>query len=89
MFLGTLVNFIGVGVILYFIANVYGYFSKDSIIKYTVKCQFCRKEISSKVRSDIVYCCRFEIHVELMLTIIYIGKTVPYVYVLDGRERSA
>ncbi|KIM37983.1 hypothetical protein M413DRAFT_20107 [Hebeloma cylindrosporum] len=49
-FFDSLVNFIGIGVVLYFIANVYGYFSKDSIIKHTVKCRYCRKEISSKAK---------------------------------------
>jgi len=53
-FFESLVNFIGIGVVLYFIGTVYGYLSKDSIIKHTVKCRFCRKEISSKVRSIFV-----------------------------------
>ncbi|KDR75563.1 hypothetical protein GALMADRAFT_268127 [Galerina marginata CBS 339.88] len=49
-FIDQLVNFIGIGVILYIIANIYGYFSKDSIIRHTVKCTYCRKEISSKAK---------------------------------------
>ncbi|KDQ59937.1 hypothetical protein JAAARDRAFT_126836 [Jaapia argillacea MUCL 33604] len=48
-FLDQLVNFIGLGLALYTIANIYGYFSHDSIIKHTVKCKYCRKEISQKV----------------------------------------
>ncbi|KAF9562996.1 ion channel [Agrocybe pediades] len=49
-FLDNLVNFLGVGLALYCIANVYGYFSHDSIIRHTVKCPYCRKEISVKAK---------------------------------------
>lgn len=60
-FLDQLVNFIGIGLTLYFLANVYGYFAKGSIIKFTIKCPYCRKDISKKVLyfffciSQIVY----------------------------------
>ncbi|PPQ67953.1 hypothetical protein CVT26_005833 [Gymnopilus dilepis] len=49
-FLDELVNFIGLGLVLYLVANIYGYISKDSIITHTVKCTYCRKEISAKAR---------------------------------------
>ncbi|KAF8960467.1 ion channel [Flammula alnicola] len=49
-FLDQFVNFVGIGVTLYILANVYGYFSHESIIKHTVKCPYCRKEIGSKAK---------------------------------------
>ncbi|KAF8911606.1 ion channel [Gymnopilus junonius] len=49
-FFDELVNFIGLGLVLYLVANIYGYFSKDSIIKNTTKCTYCRKEIGSKAK---------------------------------------
>ncbi|KDQ59938.1 hypothetical protein JAAARDRAFT_77827 [Jaapia argillacea MUCL 33604] len=47
-FLDQLVNFAGLGLVLYLIANLYGYLSHDSIIKHMIKCKYCKKEISSK-----------------------------------------
>ncbi|PQE23778.1 large-conductance mechanosensitive channel protein [Rutstroemia sp. NJR-2017a WRK4] len=48
-FLNNLINFIGMGLALYFIAVTYQYFSKDnSIIKHTVRCKYCRKKIFEK-----------------------------------------
>lgn len=49
-FLNQVINFLGVGVSLYMIARFYGWASKDSIIKHTVKCKYCRKSISEKAR---------------------------------------
>ncbi|KAF8198459.1 ion channel [Pholiota molesta] len=49
-FLDHVVSFIGIGVTLYFLANLYGYVSHDSIIRHTVKCTYCRKEISAKAK---------------------------------------
>lgn len=49
MFLDHLVTFIGLGTVLYAIAQFYSFVSKDSIIKHTVRCYACRKEISAKV----------------------------------------
>jgi hypothetical protein len=82
-FVDNLLNFIGVGVVLYSVANLYAYFSKKSILKYSIKCPFCRKLISSKVR-QIPF-------PRTILTKKYgcIGETVSDVYVLDGRERRA
>lgn len=40
----------GVGIALYAVASLYEWGSKDSIIKCTVKCKYCRKRISEKVR---------------------------------------
>ncbi len=48
-FLNKVFNFIGVGLALYIIANVYTWLSNDAVIKNTVKCKFCRKRISEKV----------------------------------------
>ena len=52
-FLDKIVRFFVVGLALYTIARVYGWASKDSVIKHTVKCRYCRKSISEKV-------CKFE-----------------------------
>ncbi|KAK4660839.1 hypothetical protein QC762_122620 [Podospora pseudocomata] len=47
-FLNRLINFIGVGMSLYGMAATYQFFSKDPIIKRTVKCRYCRKSINEK-----------------------------------------
>ncbi|KAJ2915467.1 hypothetical protein MD484_g4953, partial [Candolleomyces efflorescens] len=47
-FLDTVITFLGVGFSLYLIAVTYGRVTKDSVIKVTIKCRFCRKEISAK-----------------------------------------
>ncbi|KAK3687345.1 large-conductance mechanosensitive channel [Podospora appendiculata] len=47
-FLNRLVNFVGVGFSLYGLASLYQCFSKDPIIKRTVKCKYCRKRINEK-----------------------------------------
>ncbi|KAF8808494.1 gated mechanosensitive channel [Phlegmacium glaucopus] len=49
-FTDKLVNFFVIGLALYLIARLYEYLSTDSIIKHTIKCPFCRKEISSKAK---------------------------------------
>lgn len=49
MFLDHLVNLVGLATVLYAIAQFYSFVSNDSIIKHTVRCYACRKEISSKV----------------------------------------
>ncbi|TFK56338.1 ion channel [Heliocybe sulcata] len=48
LFIENVMNFIGLGLVLYAIANIYSAVSKDSIIKHTVRCIYCRKEISQK-----------------------------------------
>lgn len=48
-FINKTLNFVGVGLSLYFIASIYEFFSKDTVIKYQVKCPYCRKRISEKV----------------------------------------
>ncbi|KAL1841971.1 hypothetical protein VTJ49DRAFT_6214 [Mycothermus thermophilus] len=48
LFINKVVNFIGVGFSLYFLASMYQWISNDPIIKHTVKCQYCRKSISDK-----------------------------------------
>ncbi|KAK1752119.1 large-conductance mechanosensitive channel, partial [Echria macrotheca] len=47
-FLNRLINFVGVGLSLYGLASVYQCFSRDPIIKHTVKCRYCRKYINEK-----------------------------------------
>lgn len=48
-FIDKVLNLLGVGLALYFVANVYAWVSHDSIIKQTVKCKYCRKSIGNKV----------------------------------------
>ena len=52
-FIDKVVNFIGVGLSLYIIAQLYGWASNDSVIKHTVKCKYCRKQISEKVKLSL------------------------------------
>ena len=49
-FLNQVFNFLGLGLALYVIAMVYTWVSNDAVIKRTVKCRYCRKRISEKVR---------------------------------------
>jgi hypothetical protein len=50
-FVNKLVNFLGVGLALYFVAALYDLSgNSDPIIKHMVKCKYCRKKISSRVR---------------------------------------
>lgn len=50
-FLDKALSFLSLGLALYVIAQLYGYISKDSIIKHTVRCTYCRKYVSEKVHS--------------------------------------
>ncbi|KZO99371.1 gated mechanosensitive channel [Calocera viscosa TUFC12733] len=50
LFLNNLFHFLGLGLALYLLAQFYGWVSKDSIIKHTVRCAYCRKEISAKAK---------------------------------------
>ncbi|KAI9047129.1 hypothetical protein LZ554_008583 [Drepanopeziza brunnea f. sp. 'monogermtubi'] len=52
-FFNKIINFIGVGLALYFIASGYERFSSEPIIKHTVKCRYCRKRISDKAQRCI------------------------------------
>ncbi|KAG9230978.1 putative ion channel [Amylocarpus encephaloides] len=48
-FINKLMNFLGIGFALYFVASLYDrYGGSDPIIKHTVKCRYCRKRISNK-----------------------------------------
>ncbi|KUJ17449.1 ion channel [Mollisia scopiformis] len=49
-FLNKMFNFVGVGLSLYLLASLYEFFSKDTVIKYQVKCPYCRKRISQKAK---------------------------------------
>ena len=48
-FINHIFTFLGIGLSLYIIANIYTWVSNDAVIKNTVKCKFCRKRISEKV----------------------------------------
>jgi len=48
-FLSQVLNFFGIALTLYAIAQLYQWVSKDKVIKHTVKCKYCRKRISEKV----------------------------------------
>lgn len=45
-FLENILNFFGIGLSLYLIAQIYGFFSKDSMIKHMKQCQYCKKPMS-------------------------------------------
>ena len=78
-FIDVVINFFGIGIALYTIASVYTWVSNDAIIKHTVKCKFCRKRISEKVKSS-----RF-IRMNKTLTI-RVGKALRQLYQLaDAR----
>ena len=84
-FLDKVLNFIGMGVTLYLVASVYGVFSHDSLIKHTIKCPYCRKEISQKV-------CLFlgDGRKSSMKWIVFQAKRCPMCTSwLDGREDPA
>ncbi|KAI1434555.1 large-conductance mechanosensitive channel [Xylaria sp. CBS 124048] len=47
-FIRNVVSFLCLGLMLYALASFYQCFSKDNIIKHTVKCRYCKKRISDK-----------------------------------------
>ncbi|KAI0667629.1 ion channel [Trametes maxima] len=49
-FIDKSISFIGLGLVLYTIATLYGYLTHDNIIKEKVKCAYCRKEVSKKAK---------------------------------------
>ncbi|KAE9407779.1 gated mechanosensitive channel [Gymnopus androsaceus JB14] len=49
-FINNVANFLALGMFLYFIARVYALLTKETIIKHTVKCAFCRKYIPEKAK---------------------------------------
>ncbi|KAF2964895.1 hypothetical protein GQX73_g8671 [Xylaria multiplex] len=49
-FIRHVVSFLCLGIMLYALAYVYNCFSKDDIIKYTIKCRYCKKRISVKAK---------------------------------------
>ena len=51
VFLDKTFTFFSLGLVLYGIAQLYAFLSKDSIIKHTVRCPYCRKFVSEKVRA--------------------------------------
>lgn len=71
-------NFIFLGLVLYGIAVLYGAVTHDSIIKHTIRCAYCRKEISSKVCTQLLYRTRRGLTVDT-------GEALPDVHELAGR----
>lgn len=49
VFLDNVIRFLGIGLSLYGIAQLYMWVSHDAIIKRTVMCKYCRKRINEKV----------------------------------------
>ncbi|EQB47305.1 Anditomin synthesis protein L [Colletotrichum fructicola] len=49
-FLNQLVSFFCIGFALYGLAHIFQFFSRDPIIRPTVKCKYCRKRISIKAQ---------------------------------------
>ena len=50
-FIDKIVRFFIVTASIYLIARIYSWATKDNIVKRKVKCKYCRKKISEKVRS--------------------------------------
>ncbi|KAI0814738.1 gated mechanosensitive channel [Irpex lacteus] len=50
IFLDRALAFLSLGLVLYSIAQIYQFVSKDNIIKHTVRCPYCRKYISEKAK---------------------------------------
>lgn len=49
VFIAKVINFFGIGIALYGLAGAYQFFSKDPIIKHTIKCKYCRKRVNERV----------------------------------------
>ncbi|KAF8171998.1 large-conductance mechanosensitive channel [Mycena galopus ATCC 62051] len=49
-FVDAIVNFFFIGVTLYLFVQAYSAASKDTIIKHSVKCEYCRKYVSEKAK---------------------------------------
>ncbi|KAI1779585.1 gated mechanosensitive channel [Hypoxylon cercidicola] len=48
VFLNRIINFLGIGLALYGLASLYQCLSDDPIIKRSVKCRYCKTNVSSK-----------------------------------------
>ncbi len=90
-FINQIFNFVGVGLGLYIIANVYTWVSNDAIIKESVKCKFCRKRISPKVSLSFSFgwCAQVCGYGIADLYGNGIGAEVCQLYELAGWERGA
>jgi len=55
-FLDKVISFVGVGVTMYAIVNLYTFFTQDTLIQQKTKCGYCRKEISGKVHINFLLC---------------------------------
>ncbi|KIK63171.1 hypothetical protein GYMLUDRAFT_483793 [Collybiopsis luxurians FD-317 M1] len=49
-FITNVTNFLALGIFLYLIARSYAFFTKQTIIKHTVKCAYCRKYIPQNAK---------------------------------------
>jgi len=49
-FVDNIVSFIALGVVLYLLAQAWGLLTKESIIRHTKRCKYCRKDISEKAQ---------------------------------------
>ncbi|KAK8079854.1 gated mechanosensitive channel [Apiospora hydei] len=88
VFINKCVNFLGVGLSLYLLARVYQCISPEPIIKHTVKCRYCKKEISDKVEC-YTYSFRLTVSENTMKLISVYMQAVRCVNCtswLDGRE---
>ncbi|KAI1177432.1 large-conductance mechanosensitive channel [Nemania sp. FL0916] len=52
-FIRHVVSFMFLGIMLYAVASLYQYLSKDPIIKHMIKCRYCRKYINEKAKRCI------------------------------------
>ncbi|KZP14029.1 putative ion channel [Athelia psychrophila] len=50
LFIEQVVTFLGIGMTLYLLAQLYGLLSHDNIIRRTIKCRYCRKWCSEKAK---------------------------------------
>lgn len=56
-FLDKVLRLLGIALALYMVARLYGWTTHDNIIKRTVKCKYCRKQISEKVAELLLAMC--------------------------------
>ena len=80
-FFDRLFNFIALGFFLYVIAQTYTFFTKDQIIKHTVKCAYCRKYVSEKVSKLLGW---WHSQYDRLTSVVSVGKAVLFLYKLAG-----
>ena len=80
-FLSQVISFFVIAITLFLIARAYGWLTQDSVIKFTVKCKYCRKRISEKAS------CGWDATVEPILLIDAVGEEMCQLYKLARWER--